>query len=79
MAQAVHKMSLSSAEVEALLDAPAMQPPAGVTPNFDNPPNQNMLAWFVTTFCMVISTICLLVRLYSRVWKQRKFKITEGI
>lgn len=75
----VHTMSLSSSELEALLAAPAMQAPAGITPNFDNPPNQNGLAWFVTTFCMVIATACLLVRLYSRVWQQRKLRHIEGM
>ncbi|KAJ4397790.1 hypothetical protein N0V93_002027 [Gnomoniopsis smithogilvyi] len=75
----VYTMSLSSAELEALLASPAMEAPEGVTPDFDNPPNQNALAWFVTTFCMVIATACLLVRLYSRVWQQGKFRHIEAL
>ncbi|KAJ5754433.1 hypothetical protein N7533_003976 [Penicillium manginii] len=41
-----------------LLAAPALAAPEGVTPDFENPPNRNGLAWFVTTLCMVISTAC---------------------
>ncbi|KAF4835455.1 hypothetical protein CGCSCA4_v012628 [Colletotrichum siamense] len=49
-------MSLSSDELEALLASPALAPPEGVTPNFDNPPNQNGLAWAVTTaFLMLLA------------------------
>ncbi|CAI0648515.1 unnamed protein product [Colletotrichum noveboracense] len=49
-------MSLSSDELEALLASPALAPPEGVTPNFDNPPNQNGLAWAVTTaFLMILA------------------------
>ncbi|KAL2018125.1 hypothetical protein VTK56DRAFT_1255 [Thermocarpiscus australiensis] len=45
-------MSLSPEQLAALLAAPALEPPLGVTADFDNLPNQNGLAWFVTTFCM---------------------------
>lgn len=70
-------MSLSPEQLAALLAAPALEPPPGVTADFDNPPNQNGLAWFVTTFCMVISTLCLFVRLYAKVWVRRETRIEE--
>jgi hypothetical protein len=70
-------MSLSPEEVAALLAAPALEPPSGVTAVFDNPPNKNGLAWFVTTFCMVISTCCLFVRLYAKVWVRRETRAEE--
>ncbi|KAH0436387.1 hypothetical protein CcaCcLH18_04407 [Colletotrichum camelliae] len=72
-------MSLSSDKLEALLALPALAPPEGVTPNFDNPPNQNGLAWAVTTTCMVIATLCLFVRCYARLWIEKKVRIEEGI
>ena len=68
----------SQAELEALLAAPALPPPEGVTPNFDSPPNRNGLAWFVTTLCIVVTTLCLLLRAYSRTWKVRKLHREEG-
>ncbi|KAJ5371216.1 uncharacterized protein N7496_007308 [Penicillium cataractarum] len=72
-------MSLSPEALAKLLAQPALSPPPGVTPNFDNPPNSNRLAWFVTTFCMVIATICLLLRLFSRCWLEKKLRIEEGL
>ncbi|KAF4491189.1 hypothetical protein CGGC5_v002569 [Colletotrichum fructicola Nara gc5] len=55
-------MSLSSDELEALLASPALAPPEGVTPNFDNPPNQNDLAWAVTT------ALVLMILAYGAYW-----------
>ncbi|KEQ99932.1 hypothetical protein AUEXF2481DRAFT_76487 [Aureobasidium subglaciale EXF-2481] len=48
-------MSLSP-EIQALLAAPALVPPTGITADFDNPPNKNCLAWIVTTLCMAFAT-----------------------
>lgn len=71
--------TMSSEELEALLAAPALDPPPGVTANFDNPPNRNGLAWGVTTVCTVILTLCLLIRLYARTWMEKKLRVEEGI
>lgn len=64
--------------LDELLAAPALAPPEGVTPQFDHPPNRNSLAWGVTTACMVIATICLLLRLYARLWREKKIHVEEG-
>lgn len=68
---------MSSEALAKLLNAPALAPPEGVTPNFDNPPNANGLAWFVTTFCMVVATLCLLLRIYVRLFLEKKFRAEE--
>lgn len=72
-------MSLSPEAVAKLLAQPALSPPSGVTPGFDNPPNTNGLAWFVTTFCMVIATLCIFLRLYSRCWLDKTLRLEEGM
>lgn len=69
---------MSSEAITALLALPALAPPEGVTPDFDSPPNQNGLAWAVTTFCMVVATICLFIRAYAKLWVERNAKIEEG-
>lgn len=69
---------MSSNELAALLASPAMEPPDGVTPDFDNPPNKNSLAWFVTTLCMVVATIFFCLRLYAVTWKTKKVRPEEG-
>ncbi|GAB1192743.1 hypothetical protein APSETT444_001939 [Aspergillus pseudonomiae] len=40
---------MSPEELDALLEAPALVPPPGVTPNFDNPSSHNDYAWGITT------------------------------
>ncbi|SCO54175.1 related to integral membrane protein PTH11 [Fusarium fujikuroi] len=70
-------MSTSRKELEALLAAPALQPPPGIEANFHNPPNRNGLAWFVTTFCIAIATLCLLLRTYMRMWKPKEIQREE--
>lgn len=69
---------MDATELAALLASPAMQAPDGVTPNFDNPPNENALAWFVTTICMVVATIFLCLRLYAVTWKTKELRVEEG-
>lgn len=61
-----------------LLASPALAPPDGVTPQFDSPPNQNDLAYGVTTALSVVLTICVLIRLYARVGLERKFGLEDG-
>ncbi|CAI7633259.1 unnamed protein product [Penicillium glandicola] len=60
------------------LDGPALAPPAGVTSNFDNPPNNNPLSIGVLSACAAVSTICIFIRAYARVWLLKKVQIEEG-
>lgn len=59
-------MSLSASELNTLLREPALETPEGLTADFLHPPNNNGLAWFVTTFCMVCATGLVLVRGYAK-------------
>ncbi|KAJ5218878.1 uncharacterized protein N7498_000977 [Penicillium cinerascens] len=68
---------MSPEALAELLAAPALQAPEGVTPNFDNPPNKNGLAWFVTTLCMVVATMCLFLRITVRLWLEKKLRVEE--
>ncbi|KAI0975978.1 hypothetical protein F4678DRAFT_209515 [Xylaria arbuscula] len=58
--------SLPPDQLAIALLQPALSPPANVTPNFENPPNQNGLAHFIIAFCLSISTIFFLIRVYVR-------------
>lgn len=49
-----------------IMEMPAMTPPPGVAPNFDNPPDQNRMALAVMSVCLAVSTIAIALRLYSR-------------
>ncbi|KAF4955914.1 hypothetical protein FSARC_11729 [Fusarium sarcochroum] len=72
-------MALSQPQLEELLAAPAWEPPPGVQPQFDRPPNGYALACGVTTFCMIIATLCFFLRVYGRVWLERKIFIEEDL
>lgn len=61
------------------MDGPALAPPEGVTPDLDNPANENGLAMFVLIFCSVISTICVLLRGYGKVYLLKRFQLEEGL
>lgn len=78
-AQVVLTSQIMSPEMlDELLAAPALPPPEGVTPNFENPHNANGLAWFVTTICMVVATFCLCLRGFARMWLEKRVGIEES-
>jgi hypothetical protein len=64
--------------MDAILNGPAMAPPKGEVSEFDNPPNENPLAIGVLVTMIVISTFCVLVRLYARVYLLRKVQVEES-
>jgi hypothetical protein len=61
------------------MDGPALTPPAGVTSDFDNPPNNNPLAVGVLSTCAAVATLCIIIRVYARVVLLRKVQIEEGM
>ncbi|KAK7918070.1 hypothetical protein PG985_009944 [Apiospora marii] len=48
------------------LNAPAMDPPPGEVQDLDNPPNKNDVVVAVYTVCLVIVSIFVALRLYSK-------------
>lgn len=50
----------------ANLAGPALKPPANVTPNLTNPPNNNTLVAAVSIVCLVVVTLVVLIRCYTR-------------
>ncbi|KAI1455750.1 hypothetical protein F4805DRAFT_434734 [Annulohypoxylon moriforme] len=58
--------SLPPADQQAILDGPALEPPANVVPNFTNPPNSNTLAYVALAICLVASSIAIIVRTYGK-------------
>lgn len=59
-------MSTSPMEIEARLDGPAMEPPPGGTSNFIDPPIL-MVPYVITlVLCLIMSTLALAMRLYTK-------------
>lgn len=60
------------------LSSPAMAAPDGITPNFDDPPNGNSIASASLILMMVISTLCILLRAYGKVYLTKKIYTEDG-
>lgn len=60
---------------EAVLEGPALAPPAGVIPDLVNPPNRNIMAYVVMGILLIITFIIVPLRLWTRffVMKERRF------
>jgi hypothetical protein len=63
--------SLSSEELAMLWDRPAMEPPAGVEPNFANPGGLHELGYIVIVVAGVLVTISVALRAVSRILLKR--------
>ncbi|KAI0457392.1 hypothetical protein F5B21DRAFT_501442 [Xylaria acuta] len=62
---------------EVILKLPALPPPAGVVPNFVNPPNENGLAIAVIAVCVATATVAGLMRVYTRLYCVRKVELED--
>ncbi|KAI0179003.1 hypothetical protein GGR52DRAFT_569909 [Hypoxylon sp. FL1284] len=69
--------SLPNEQQQALLDGPALAPPKGVVSNFDNPDNNNGLAYGVIALCITVATLCLMIRAYSRLVLFKQLKVED--
>ncbi|KAI0403552.1 hypothetical protein F4802DRAFT_598946 [Xylaria palmicola] len=55
--------SLPAAQQQALLNGPSIPPPPGVTPQFDNPPNQNASSRTWINVVLAIATLAVVLRI----------------
>ncbi|KAI1653020.1 hypothetical protein F4813DRAFT_376315 [Daldinia decipiens] len=66
--------SLPPDQQQVALNSPALAAPEGVTPNFDNPSNNNNLAYGVIAACVAVSSLCMIIRFYARIFLFKKLK-----
>ncbi|KAI6084003.1 hypothetical protein F4821DRAFT_271385 [Hypoxylon rubiginosum] len=71
--------ALTPEQLEALLNGPALAPPDGVMPNFENPPNKNYIAAAVVPLCLTVTTIAVLLRVWARVFLLRKVGLPDAL
>ncbi|KAK8091637.1 hypothetical protein PG997_001998 [Apiospora hydei] len=76
--------ALSPAEQEKVLSGPALEPPPGIVPNLDDPPNKNGAAIGVCSTCLVIGSFFVFVRMsgMGRSWKKiciSDYDISQGL
>ncbi|KAI1485446.1 hypothetical protein F5X96DRAFT_659932 [Biscogniauxia mediterranea] len=68
---------LPKEQQELILDGPALAPPANVTSNFDNPPNNDGLAHGVFAVCLFFATFSFSVRIYARAIRTKKLRVED--
>lgn len=68
---------LPEATQQAILNGPALVPPAGVTPNLDNPPNRNAISLAVTTVCLSVSTVAFVLAAYAKLGVIKKVHLED--
>jgi hypothetical protein len=62
---------------QAILNGPAMIPPKGAVINFQNPPNHNRAALAVAIVSLLLVTVGVLCRIYSRVFIIKKVHLED--
>ena len=58
----------TQAALRTLLEGPAMNPPAGVVPNFDNPSNLDVYLTLCNTLGIAFATVTVILRMYTKVF-----------
>ena len=70
--------TLTLAQWEAILNAPAIQPPPGVQPNLVNPPNLLPAVITVIILCLGLTTTAILIRMYTKLFLMRSLAYEDG-
>ncbi|KAI2631476.1 hypothetical protein GGS26DRAFT_96313 [Hypomontagnella submonticulosa] len=64
---------------ENRLDGPALQPPIGEVPNFQNPWNLNSIGHFTNAICLLSSTFVVVLRMLAKLSSGKKFEIEDAL
>ncbi|KAF2228554.1 hypothetical protein EV356DRAFT_495337 [Viridothelium virens] len=70
---------LTPDQLLVLLNGPALEPPAGVIPNFAHPPNQDALYRAIIVICLSLSVIFVSLRMYHKLLTKRMYLEDFGI
>ncbi|OTB05050.1 hypothetical protein M426DRAFT_261084 [Hypoxylon sp. CI-4A] len=70
-------MSQGSPIPEEVLNGPALQPPPGQVPNFENPWNLNAVAQFTNAICLAAILLSVLIRGYAKLSSRKKIEIED--
>lgn len=71
--------SLPPEKQEAILNGPALKPPPGVESNFDDPQNQNVIPHAVIPICLLLATLAILLRTYTKFFLLRRINVDDGM
>lgn len=69
--------ALPRAMQEKILNGPALKPPPGVLPQFDDPPNLNSVGYGVVVTCAILAGTLVIARLYARAFYHKKIEFED--
>lgn len=72
-------VEMSTKMRQIILDAPAMQPPPGMTPNFNDPPNLQHGVILTLALCTTLSTLTVMLRICTKLFIVRQTTIDDCI
>lgn len=67
----------SEAMDESTLNSPALDPPEGIVPVFNPPPNENDIAFEAIAACMAIELAFSVSRIYTRIVFVKKVRLED--
>ncbi|KAI8631465.1 hypothetical protein F5Y19DRAFT_473138 [Xylariaceae sp. FL1651] len=62
---------------QRILNGPALAPPPGIVPNFDNPPNQNHFGTLTNVMCLTTTVIVIGLRAYAKIFCVKQVHIED--
>ncbi|KAI0868255.1 hypothetical protein GGS24DRAFT_506965 [Hypoxylon argillaceum] len=68
---------LPPAQQEAILNGPALAPPAGVVPNLDSPPNGNVACIVIVTFLLFLATSAFTLGIYIKLFHIKQLHLED--
>ncbi|KAH9907246.1 hypothetical protein F4778DRAFT_528886 [Xylariomycetidae sp. FL2044] len=71
------KMDTSYYAIILIKNSPALAPPPGKVPNFDNPPHNNKTAIIVISICMILAAIAFVIRAYTRLFRIKRVRLED--
>ncbi|KAI0110923.1 hypothetical protein GGR51DRAFT_510532 [Nemania sp. FL0031] len=64
---------------EFILNRPSIDPPPGITSNFEHPPNKNGLVLGVIVLCLSLATVALVLRAYTKLVKLKCIRVEDAL
>ena len=65
------------AQLQELLNGPALEPTLGVTPDFENPPNYRPVGLACRIITLLLATIAICMRMYTKSFIVRKLNSAD--
>jgi hypothetical protein len=70
--------ALPPEQQQLLLNGPGLPPPTGIDSNFDNPPNQNAIAYASLIICIIACVVFICLAAYTKIIHMKRVRLEDG-